>query len=106
MSDAASLPETLEGTIVHNTRTRQDNWPTDTRRGNYIAPQRALLDKIDTVQATIDSIKTALMQTCSPVSTNKLYNDSSVFFIKTSTSRVQGCFKLNNLRRSRRKDEP
>ena len=85
MSDAASLPETLEGTIVHNSRTSHDNWPTvtrrgnyfapqralsDTRRGNYIAPQRALLDKIDTVQETIDSIKTALMQTYSPVSTN------------------------------------
>jgi hypothetical protein len=70
MSDAASLPETLEGTIVHNTRTRQDNWSTDTRRGNFTAPQRALLDKIDTVQTTIDSIKTALMQTYSPVSTN------------------------------------
>ena len=57
MSDAASLPETLEGTIVHNTRTRQDNWPTITKRGNLTAPHRVLLDKIDTIQTTIDFIK-------------------------------------------------
>jgi hypothetical protein len=57
MSDAASLPETLEGTIVHNTRTRQDNWPTITRQGDFTAPHRVLIDKIDTIQATIDFIK-------------------------------------------------
>jgi hypothetical protein len=57
MSDAASLPETLEDTIVHNSRTRQDNWSTVTRRGNFTAPHRALIDKIDTIQITIDFIK-------------------------------------------------
>ena len=43
---------------MHNTRTpRQDNWSTVTRRGNFTAPHRALIDKIDTIQTTIDFIK-------------------------------------------------
>ena len=62
MSDAASLPETLEGTIVHNTRTRQDNWSTVTRRGNFTAPHRALIDKIDTIQTTESTSSKSLVE--------------------------------------------
>jgi hypothetical protein len=58
MSDAPSLPETLDGTNVQLTaRTRQDNWPTITTDGVFSDPHRILFDKIDTIQATIDFIR-------------------------------------------------
>jgi hypothetical protein len=67
MSDA-SLPETLDGANVHNARTRQDNWPTITTDGNLSVAHRALFDKIDTIQATIDFIR----MTGGPI-TGKMY---------------------------------
>ena len=58
MSDANSLPETLDGANVQLTaRTRQDNWPTSTTYGEFSSQHRVLLDKVDTIQATIDFIR-------------------------------------------------
>jgi len=47
MSDANSLPGTLDGTNVHNARTRQENWPTITTHGDFSAAHRVLFDKVD-----------------------------------------------------------
>jgi hypothetical protein len=59
MSDANSLPETLDGANVQLTaRTRQDNGPTSTTGyGEFSSQHRVLLDKVDTIQATIDFIR-------------------------------------------------
>ena len=58
MSDANSLPETLDGANVQLTaQTRQDDWPTNTTDGEFSSQHRVLLDKVDTIQATIDFIK-------------------------------------------------
>jgi hypothetical protein len=39
-------------------RTRQDNnWPTSTTDGEFSSQHRVLLDKVDTIQATIDFIR-------------------------------------------------
>jgi hypothetical protein len=57
-SDAASLPETLDGTTAPTAaRTRQDNLPTTTIDGNFSEAHRKLLEKIDAIQATVDFIK-------------------------------------------------
>jgi hypothetical protein len=69
MSDPNSLPETLDGENVQLTaRTRQDNWPTSTTDGELLSPHRVLLDKVDTIQATIDFIRIT-----GGASTEKLY---------------------------------
>jgi hypothetical protein len=56
MSDA-SLPESLDVVIVHNARSRQDNWQTITTYSNMTAANRVHFDKIDSIQATIDFIR-------------------------------------------------
>ena len=58
MFAANSLPETLDGANVQLTaRMRQDNWPTSTTDGEFSSQHRVLLDKVDTIQATIDFIR-------------------------------------------------
>ena len=57
MSEAGSLAGTIHGTTPTGARTRQDNWPTKTVHGDFTDPHRKILDKIDTIQVTVDFVK-------------------------------------------------
>ena len=56
MSDA-NLPDSLDGPNMHNAQTRQHNWPTITTNSQMTPAHRVLLDKVDSIQATIDFIR-------------------------------------------------
>jgi hypothetical protein len=58
MSDIASLPGTIDGTVeMTASRYRQDNLPTDTSRGEFSEAHHRALAALDTIQSTVDLCK-------------------------------------------------
>ena len=58
MSEAASLPGSLDSTIeMTASRVRQDNLPTATSRGEFSDAHHRVLTSLDTISSTVDLIK-------------------------------------------------
>ncbi len=58
MSEAASLPGSIDGTIeMTASRVRQDNLPTATSRGEFSDAHHRVLTSLDTISSTVDLIK-------------------------------------------------
>jgi hypothetical protein len=95
MSEAASLPGSIDGTIeMTASRVRQDNLPTATSRGEFSDAHHRVLTSLDTISSTVDLIKiTGGAFSGKPLMAN---GKSSVSFTKFSINLKSVCRRSVN----------